>query len=315
MQAMVHDKFVARSMLAGKPRIRLDSVNSLGMWDRLSVHRLVQQIETFAPDIMHSHMARGAWAGGKAVERAGAPLISTTHNYVDLKYYRGVHCFVPTTLDQQRYLHEAGVAVERIRRIPNFSMLAPASAPVVRPTDAVRFVSFGRFVHKKGFAVLLDAFAKARQRGLSASTLAIGGDGPLAGALRKQSRALGLDDCVRFGGWIDDVEAYLRQGDVFVLPSLDEPFGIVMLEAMASGRPIVTTRTQGPREVLDDSCAFFAEIGDVDTLTAGLLNVALKADEACARAAEALSRYRRLYHRDAVVPQILELYAHVLAQP
>ena len=220
---------------------------------------------------------------------------------------------MPTTEDQARYLREQGVPESRIRRIPNFSMLEPAAEAVRPPADGVRFVAFGRFVQKKGFAVLLEAFALARSAGLTSATLRLGGDGPLAASLREQAERLRLDDQVSFDGWIDDVGAYLEQADVFVLPSLDEPFGIVMLEAMARGRPIVTSRTQGPREVLDDTCAWFAEIGDVETLTAALLAAAADPQDAQSRAAVALDRYRRLYHRDAVVPQIQSLYESALA--
>lgn len=310
VQALVHEKFNSRALLAGVPGVRLDEVNSLGMWDRLSLRRMVGLIEAYAPQVMHSHMARAAWAGSKAALKGVAPLIATTHNYVDLKYYRGVSGFIPTTRDQARYLADQGVPSGQIHRIPNFSLFKPAGQVVAPPVDGpLRFVAFGRFVQKKGYAVLLEAFARARDKGLCNATLAIGGDGPLREALVRQRRQLGLDEQVRFDGWIDDVEAYLQSGEVFVLPSLDEPFGIVMLEAMAAGRPIVTTRTQGPSEVLDASCAYFADIGDAATLGEALLAVSEDFEAARGKAREALERYESLYSEAAVVPQIEALYA------
>ena len=81
VQALVHEKFNSRALLAGVSGVRLDEVNSLGMWDRLSLRRMVGLIEAFAPEVMHSHMARAAWAGSKAALKGVAPLIATTHNY------------------------------------------------------------------------------------------------------------------------------------------------------------------------------------------------------------------------------------------
>lgn len=311
VQAVVHEKFNAAHLLTACPDVQIDTVNSLGMWDRLSLRRLVKCIEGFAPDVMHSHMARAAWAGSKATKSAHAPLVATTHNYVDLKYYRGVARFIPTTADQEKYLVAQGVDPAVVRRIPNFSMLQAVQQAVAVPAVPIRFASFGRFVHKKGYAVLLEAFARARDLGLPQATLSIGGDGPLAAALRRQCQELGLERVVKFDGWIEDVDAYLKEADVFVLPSLDEPFGIVMLEAMASGRPIVSTRTQGPSEVLDESCAYFAEIGDAKTLATAMLELARDFESASHKADVALRRYRQLYHRDAVVPQIEALYLTV----
>ena len=313
VQAIVHRKFNSIGFLSGEAGLQVDLISSLGMWDRLALRRLIRTVSEFSPQIMHSHMARAAWAGGKAVPSTGVPLVATTHNYVDLKYYRHVARFVPTTEDQERYLLAEGVEPSRIARIPNFSMLAPVSAPAPIPDRPIRFAAFGRFVPKKGYAVLLEAFAKALADGLGPATLALGGDGPLRRDLEQRSAALGLSEQVRFDGWIDDIGGYLDRADVFVLPSLDEPFGIVMLEAMARGRPIVTTRTQGPSEVLDDKCAYFAEIGDSGTLASALVRVAAEPDRARARAAEALGRYRKLYHCDAVVPQILALYGATVA--
>jgi rhamnosyl/mannosyltransferase len=96
----------------------------------------------------------------------------------------------------------------------------------------------GRLVYYKGFDVLVDAMA-----GLDA-TLVLAGDGPLRPALESRVRALGLDDRVVFAGALDDVRPLFAACDVFVLPSThrSEAFGIVQLEAMAFGKPVVSTR-------------------------------------------------------------------------
>ena len=106
-------------------------------------------------------------------------------------------------------------------------------------------------------------------RGLSAKII-LGGDGPEKSALEKLAADLDINDSVTFSGWVDDVPDFLAQGPIFVLPSLDEPFGIVVLEAMAQGKIIVSTRSQGPREILDDTTAYLCPTDDPTALADAL---------------------------------------------
>jgi len=310
VQALCHERFVARPRLAGRSDLALGTVNARGLWDRWSLIRLERLVRDFRPALVHAHLARGAWAAGHVGRRTGVPVVVKTHNYVKLKYYRQVDRFIPTTRDQARYLRHHGIGEARIERIPNFCAMDPAAAARRPPARGARVLTYGRMVAKKGFHDLLEAFARVRAAGVDA-TLVVGGDGPERARLERAAAAPGLAGAVRFAGWIDDVPEALAQADLFVLPSRDEPFGIVALEAMAGGVPVVTTRTQGPREVLDEATARFAEVADVPSLAAAL--AAALADPAASerRAAAALERYRREYHRDAVVPRIVALYERV----
>jgi glycosyltransferase involved in cell wall biosynthesis len=168
-------------------------------------------------------------------------------------------------------------------------------------------LSYGRYVPKKGFDVLLRAFKTLLDSGVDAF-LKIGGDGPQRDELMMLIQELGIADHVNLGGWIDDVSAALDRADLFVLPSRDEPFGIVMLEAMARGVPFVTTCTQGPKEVLTDETAFFAEIASVESLALAMAAVVENPLDARNRAERALKLYRTTYYEDAVMPRIEALY-------
>jgi glycosyltransferase involved in cell wall biosynthesis len=180
---------------------------------------------------------------------------------------------------------------------------SPSSSPL-------RLLSYGRYVHKKGFDVLLRALKELVESGVDAR-LVIGGSGPEQESLSLLAKELGLADRVSLGVWIDDVTVALDQSDLFVLPSRDEPFGIVMLEAMARGLPIVTTRTQGPTQVLGDDSAYFAEIDSVKDLTSALRKVVESPERAREKAAVALELYQTTYHEDAVLPRLEKLYDRV----
>lgn len=304
--AVCHPSGMARSRLAQLPGLSIATVRSLGPRDPFAPRRLRRLVAGFRPAVVQAHLARGAQLAGRALARTGMPLLVKTHNYVDLKYYQHVTLFLPTTQDQAAYLAHHGVAPERMRIIPNFSSLATQEPDPARPAA---IVALGRFVEKKGFDVLLRACADLQRRGITLPPLLLGGDGPLRGALERRARELGLGDVVQFPGWQADPAAFLDHGTLFVLPSLDEPFGIAVLEAMARGVPIIATRTQGPREVLDEVTALLVPPGDSAALAAALDDALAQPAAARERAALALARFRSLYAADAVVPQLLAAYA------
>jgi glycogen synthase len=117
--------------------------------------------------------------------------------------------------------------------------------------------------------VLLEALAR-----LSGVSAAVAGDGPARAELEELSRDLGLTDRVRFLGWIGQEQraALLRGSRVFVLPSLwDEPFGIVGVEALGAGLPVVATAAGGIPDWLDDGVTgILVPRGDRDTLARAL---------------------------------------------
>jgi glycosyltransferase involved in cell wall biosynthesis len=307
VQALCHDQFVARGQLEAIPGLNIAAVAVRGAFDWLAVRRLRRAIESFEPQIVQAHLARGALLAGRAC--GGLPLLVKTHNYVKLKYYRRVDHFVTTTEDQARYLRERGIDAGRVTVIPNFSRLAAVEpAAFAAP---VRFISYGRLVHKKGFDVLLRAAGKLRDSG-HRFHLTIGGAGPEAEALSRLCRDLQLERCVELAGWVDDVGACLDEGDVFVLPSRDEPFGIAVLEAMARGKPIVATRSRGPLEILDEGTAELVAIDDADALAKAMAGFVARPERARQLARAALERYRARYCAEVVVPRYEGVYRMLL---
>src|SRR5699024_1866715 len=172
---------------------------------------------------IHSHLARGSWLSGKVATALNIPLIAKMHNYDDLKYYIHVDRFVTTTLAQERFLLEKRIPTLKITSIPNFSPLQTADAPHILPTDTPVFIALGRFVKKKGMDILLHAFARYLSQGGHAK-LRIGGAGRELPRLLRLRQDLNLSQEVEFYGWIDNVREFLNQADIFILPSLDEPF-------------------------------------------------------------------------------------------
>ena len=310
VQAICHERFPGLPALRSCSALETTTVRTWGRIDALARAAVRKAIAGFGPDVVQAHLARGAAIGGAAARTLGIPVVAKTHNYVKLKYYRDVDLLVPTTRDQARYLESKGIPRTRIERIPNFSSQPPMSEPFPdeRP---VRFASYGRMVGKKGFGDLLLAFRQIIDAGVDAH-LALGGDGPERASLEAMAHDLGLAGRVRMPGWIDDPASFLAAAHVFVLPSRLEPFGIVVLEAMAAGRPIVSTRSEGPAEVLDESTAYLVPIADPSALAQAMRTAAASPAERALKAARATERFRREYHRDAVLPRVLASYERVV---
>ncbi len=121
-------------------------------------------------------------------------------------------------------------------------------------------VAAGRFVPKKGFDVLLRAYASGPRR----LRLKLIGDGPERQNLEALARSLGLNGELSFSGESDREQtlAALSQANLVAIPSLHEPFGMVALEAMALGKPIVATKVGGLPEVLEGADALLVEPGN-----------------------------------------------------
>jgi len=123
------------------------------------------------------------------------------------------------------------------------------------PQDSrhVRILNVGRLVSVKGQSLLLEAVKLVSERGVNV-TLTVIGDGPLRTALRETARRLDIEENVEFPGRVgqDNIAAYYRSADLFCLPSLREGVPVVLMEAMASGVPVIATRITGIPELVED---------------------------------------------------------------
>lgn len=286
-----------------------------GSWDHWSRWRIRRTLAGFRADVVHTHLARAALHGGAAASALGIPALAKTHNLVKLKYYRDITCLVPTTVAQEHYLRSHGVAPERLERIPNFTRVsaaapAPANARQRAPGAPYILRALGRFVAKKGFDTLLEALARLAEQGVDVR-LQLAGDGPERARLEQLVQTLGLREQVLFPGWTDDVAGFLAGADLLVVPSRDEPFGIVLIEAMACGVPVIATRTQGPLEILAPGTGYFVDADDAAALAATIAR-ALNDEHRDRVAHAAQARFREHYSEDSVVSRYLGLYHRLI---
>jgi glycogen(starch) synthase len=172
----------------------------------------------------------------------------------------------------------------------------------------------GRLVYEKGFHLALDALAGARER-FGDLRFVVAGTGTAEAELKKQARALGLTGRGTFLGWVGDdmLHSLYRVADVCIVPSIYEPFGLVALEAMASGCLTIVADTGGLREVVpgDGSVGLRFRSRDSDSLGA-MLEVVLADDEARERVVAAAREHVLQFDWAGVGAKTRRLYKEVL---
>ncbi len=234
-----------------------------------------------------------------------------------------VNRYVTVSQHLQRYLVDCvGISGARVQAICNgvdterFSPGLPSSAlglpsRFMEP-DVLRVGTVGRLQPVKAQSTLIDAAVQllARRPQLKARLrLLLVGDGPLRAALEQQAAQQGLAEITWFSGATTEVAAWMRALDVFVLPSLNEGISNTLLEAMASGLPVLATPVGGNVEVLaaGEHGEFF-EVADAPRLSA-LLEGYL--DDAALRQRHAAASRRRAHEQfslEAMVAAYGKLY-------
>jgi glycosyltransferase involved in cell wall biosynthesis len=178
--------------------------------------------------------------------------------------------------------------------------------------DALLIGAAGHVAHRKGFDVLLDAFARAR---LPGARLVIAGDGPEVPRLRERARELGIADGVHWLGHRDDVPEVLAGCGAFVLSSRNEGMANVMLEAMSVGTPVIATDVSGVRTAIGvdedgSSAGWIVPPDDADALAAALRQVvALLRDDPAAVQARADAPQSSVRERFGVERMVAECEA------
>jgi glycogen(starch) synthase len=237
--------------------------------------------DRFSFDLVHGHDWLVANACDHLAKRFGAPLVTTIHatehgrhqGWVDKhpqSYIHGVERWITNRSDHviacSYYMREQiadifGVEGERVSVIPNgidprdLQPQDPAELRRLRlefaDPDQKLVLLVGRLVYEKGFQLALEAMPGVIER-VPGTRFLVAGSGTHEAELRRQAEGLGLMEQGTFLGWIGDdvLHSLYPIADICVVPSIYEPFGLVALEAMASGCPCLVADTGGLREVV-----------------------------------------------------------------
>jgi len=291
-------------------------------------------------DVVHTQMAKGGVVGSIAAGLAGTPLVIHTfqgltfHVFLSpwsawlfriLERIAARFCDVIISVNEEDRLRaiEAGIAEpDRIVTILNGidvdqfinATPVPLRTELSLPDDAILIGATGRLAVQKGFGYLIRAVpllitAEPRVH------IVLVGIGELESDLRALVSELGVEEHCHFLGFRQDVPALLASFDLYAQPSLWEGLSISLLEAMAAGKPIVTTDIIGNREVVDDGVTgLLAPPTDVEALATALLELMRDSTRAQGLGRRARQHVVKHFGADRMVAETLDLYRRWLAR-
>jgi glycosyltransferase involved in cell wall biosynthesis len=305
-------------------------------WDWKGMFSTWSRLRSLKPDLVHIHHV---WPAADRylstiARAAGVPHVVVTEHIIGESHSRGQRALKRDELKNadavtavtgaivETLVRDYAIERSLVRVIPNGADLPDeeAEAPVARrwrerflatPIKPLWVVA-GRLEEQKGHDLLLDGLVTLLLQGLD-FTLAVAGDGSRRGWLEQRALSLGLTPRVQFVGQLEDVGPLLAAADGVIIPSRWEGLPLVLLEAMARGRPIVATAVGGVADALEDGVTgTLVPPNDVAALAGALEQLHRRADRAWRLGQVAAEVARDRYSWHAVIDEYESVYDEVL---
>ncbi len=277
---------LAASLQSAGVRQRLMIKPAGGRADRLAAAGVDVTACSYSPMLaaLHQRQLAGAIAASRAnvvlswmnratsmVPKTKVPHVARLGGFYKLKHYRSCDWLVANTRGIADYLIHEGVPAERVHQQINFVPDGADGPAFDGPRHGGPVIAaLGRLHTNKAFDTLIRAFS-----GIDEGTLWIAGDGPERDRLEALAAECGVAGRVWFPGWLDDPQSVMRGADIFVCPSRHEPFGNVIAEAMSCARPVISTRSHGGEELVEDGVnGLLVPVDDVAAMTDALAQLA-----------------------------------------
>ena len=278
------DHGVQTHMIYIKPKVRktgtiIQIINSVAY--------AIKLVKTQKIDIIHAHSTLGGFIAYGVKLFTGIPYVYTEHS---TNFARGLMIGKEKWMTKKALTHASSITA--VSEPLKNQMMTLTSHPVhaisnmvqnrffetpLKPTtesSSFHFFSCAYLTHKKGFDILIKAFSNVVKLGHS-MTLSIGGDGEEKDHLQQLVNELNLQNHVNLLGSLSRCEVlyHMQQSDAFVLTSRYETFGIVYLEALACGKPIVMTKTDAYQRIVNDDNGIAIEIDDIEACSQALIKI------------------------------------------
>lgn len=283
---------------------------AFGGWFDLSTRRTVRrEIASFQPDVVLAWMGRAA----RFIPAGRHVGVGRLGGWYDLKRFRTCRHLVGNTPEIARWCVERGWPEARTHYIPNFvawrPMPAVDRASLDTPAGVPVLLALGRLHHNKAFDVAIRALAQVPD-----AILWLAGEGDLRADLARLADELGVAARIRFLGWRDDKEALFAAADLCLVPSRIEPFGNVVLDAWASGTPLIAASATGPAQfVRDGQDGLLVPVDDADALAGAIDRLLRNRAFAQALAHAGHARWQAEFTEDVCVANWLDLFRRVAA--
>jgi len=303
--------------------VPLDAIRLRADVDPLAFGEVVTHLTRHRPKILHTHLVHADVYGQLAGTIARVPLrLSTKHGFNEFREGRffGIadrtvgslaHVHIAISQGLAHYLADTEGFDEENFEIVHYGITARDGVQPYAGKEP-RLLCIGRLIPIKGHLVLLRALAQARAR-VPGVVLDVAGRGPLEPALKSFARELGIEDAVRFLGFVSPIQKAVEQAAIVVVPSLGEGFGMVALEAMERARPVIASAVGGlPEIVVDGETGLVVEPGDAEALAEAIAALAGDLERAAAMGRAGRERALREFPPERSAERIEELYRAAL---
>jgi glycosyltransferase involved in cell wall biosynthesis len=300
------------------------------LWRPFVIFRLIRVIQRWQIDLLHVNDYWWAPLGIMAGRLTGRPCLVHVRQEIEPRkipqYWlnRG-NLIVPVSKSIGKVMRNAGVSHENIEVL--LSGIAPKdgkhSFPSMKTLAILKKVkghpvigTVANLFPRKGLEYLVEAIGHLKKTFPYILLVIVGtGDGEYERQLRTQVEHLGLTEQILFAGFQDYPEFFISQFDVFVLPSVLEGLGIVLLEAMALGKPIVASKVGGVPEIVQhEKTGLIVKPADVEDLFNGILTLCQDPDTCRQMGEEARRRVVECFSVERMMEQLYRLYDGVLAK-
>lgn len=237
------------------------------------------------PDIVHAHFGGTAANAVRICKKKRLPFIITEHSSginkpllpkniikrMKVLYEAADIVLVVSKVLGKNIYKKMGIETQCVYNIVDTDIFNYTTHEI---NESFQFVAVGSLIQRKGFDLLLDAFADLLKT-YPSCFLTIYGEGPERAVLEAQSRRLGITYAVKFMGQSSRTEIFLgcQKADVFVLASRLETFGVVYIEAMASGLPVIATKCGGPEDFVTPETGLLIPTEDTAALKEAMLYI------------------------------------------
>lgn len=311
-QVIVTRAFTPRIELLKKKGIKVYGVPFRGKIDIITPFVVRHILKKEKPDIIQSWMARAASAIPK--KHGAYAHVARLGGYYHLKNFSTANYFVTNTPALKTWLTDQGIDAARVTVITNFAQES-TQEPVVRssvntPDDSYVVLALARYHANKG----LDVLIKAAQK-FPSMHVWLAGEGPERANLEQLADNLGIKDRIHFLGWRSDSAALLKACDVCVIPSRQEPFGNVFIQAWASRCPVIASTSEGPGFYMrDGEDGLLFPIDDVAALEACLARIFEDKVLRQKLIDHGFTRFKNEFTKEKTADSYLELYRTLMTQ-
>ncbi len=274
-------EFARELRLRGIP---LEAIPLAADVDPVAFFRIANYLGRMRPTILHTHLVHADVYGQLTGALTGVPVrVSTKHGFNEFRENRGfalgdraiaslAHTHIAISRGLARYLEEVEGFDGASFQVVHYG-IEPNGEPRAYSGDVPRLLCVGRLIPIKGHIVLLRAFAQARRR-VPSLQLDLAGRGPLEPALRALGKELGVEDAVRFLGYVAPVQRAIEDAAAIVVPSMGEGFGMVALEAMERARPVIAAEIGGLGELVEEGITgYLVPTGEAEPLADAIVRL------------------------------------------